>query len=100
MKLKIDSIHFDADQKLLSYIEKKIEKVGKLYSRITSIEVKLKLENAGQVKDKIVEIVVKVPGDIILTSADDKKFEHAVDKAVDVLRRRVIKHKEKLRARS
>ena len=85
MRLKIDSIHFDADQKLLDYITKKVGKAEKLYDRITAIEVKLKLENTGQVRDKIVEIVAKVPGDVIMVTAEDKKFESAVDKASDIL---------------
>ena len=45
MKLDIQSIHFDADKKLLEYIEKKLNKLETFYDHILSGEVFLKLTN-------------------------------------------------------
>ena len=54
MNLNIDSIHFKADAKLLDYIREKTNKLERFYDRAIDLNVKLKLENNGQVRDKVV----------------------------------------------
>ena len=44
MKLDIQSIHFDADEKLLDFIQKKCDKLETFFDRITDGEVFLRLE--------------------------------------------------------
>jgi putative sigma-54 modulation protein len=97
MNVNIQSIRFKADQKLIDYIEKKYTKLDKYFDRIVDLDVKLRLEKTGQVQDKIVEFVLKVPGDILLATASDKAFEPAVDEAWDTLKRQIRKYKEKMR---
>jgi len=99
MNLKIDSIHFKADSKLLEYIEKKSSKIDKYYDKVIDLDVKLKLENDGQVRDKIVEFILKVPGEKIFTSSVEKTFEAATDVGLDSLKRQLKKFKEKRRKR-
>ncbi|MBR9922797.1 MAG: ribosome-associated translation inhibitor RaiA [Bacteroidetes bacterium] len=98
MKLHVESVQFKADQKLLDFIEKKVSKLNTFFDRIVETEVILKLENSGQVKDKIAELKVHVPGDTLFASETDKTFEAAVEAVVDVLKRQLKRHKEKLRA--
>lgn len=98
MNIKIESIHFDADQKLLDFINKKFGKLEQYYDRIMYIEVTLKLENSGQVRDKVVEVKVDVPGELIVCKGINKSFEAAVDEVVDVAKRQLIRHKEKARS--
>ena len=43
MELKIQSIHFDATEKLQAFIEKKIAKLEKNYEDIQKVEVQLKV---------------------------------------------------------
>jgi len=99
MNLKIDSIHFKADSKLIKYIEKKSSKIDKYYDRVIDLDVKLKLESNGQVRDKIVEFILKVPGEKIFTSSVEKTFEAATDLGLDSLKRQLKKYKEKQRKR-
>ena len=99
MRITIESIHFSADRKLKTLITKKIAKLEKYFDRIEEADVTLKLENTGQIKDKCVEIVMKVPGNVIFSSSTNKKFEKATEEAISSLRRQVIKHKERRRAR-
>jgi len=99
MNLKIDSIHFKADSKLLNYIQKKAKKIEKYYDRAVDLDIKLKLENNGQVKDKIVEYVLKVPGDMLFVSSVNKTFEAAADEGIDSLKRQLKRFKEKQRGR-
>ena len=41
MEIKVQSIKFDADQKLLDYIDKKVGKIEKFYEDIVRTEVDL-----------------------------------------------------------
>ena len=43
MKLQMHSIHFDADQKLLDFIQMRLDKLETDYDRITEGEVYLRL---------------------------------------------------------
>lgn len=97
MKVYTESIQFKADQKLLDFIEKKLGKMDHYFDRIIDARVTLKLENAGQVKDKIAEVRLKVPGDVLVVKESQKTFEASIDEAVDVLKRQLIKFKEKMR---
>ncbi len=97
MKVKTNAVRFSADQKLVAFIEKKLGKLETIYDRITHADVSLKLENSGKVKDKIVEVKVHIPGNTIVAKETSKTFEEAVDKSVDVLKRQLIKQKEKMR---
>jgi putative sigma-54 modulation protein len=61
MKINMSAVHFNADQKLIDYIEKKTAKLEQFFDRIIDAQVFLKLENSGQVRDKIVELKLQVP---------------------------------------
>ena len=100
MQVHTQSVHFTADQKLLVFIEKKLDKLTQFFDRIVSADVILKLENTGQIKDKIVEVKVNLPGGVLYAKETSKTFEASIDAVVDVLRRQLIKHKERIRARS
>ena len=45
MNVNIQTVHFDADSKLISYIEKKISKIAQFHDRITKVDIYLKLDN-------------------------------------------------------
>ncbi len=98
MKITTESIHFKADQKLLDFIEEKVGKLERFYDRIVAAEVKLKLENTGQVRDKIVELKVHVPRETLFAGESHKTFEVATDQAVKQMLRQLKKYKEKLRS--
>lgn len=98
MKLDIQTVHFTADQKLIEFLEARINGLLKYFDRITDGEAYLKLENSGQIRDKVVEIKIKVPGNTLLGTATDKVFESAIDDACKALKRQLIKYKDKQRA--
>lgn len=100
MKIHMTAIHFTADQKLTDYIEKKASKLHQFFDRIIDAQVFLKLENSGQVRDKIVEMKLMVPGDTLVATEVSKTFEAATDAAVDNMKRQLNKHKEKLQDKS
>lgn len=98
MKVHTESVHFTADQKLIDFINHKVSKLSQFYDKIIETNVILKTENSGQIKDKIAEISIQVPGDVIFCKDVDKTFEGAVDGSVASLKRQLIKFKEKMRA--
>ena len=98
MKLQTTAVHFKADQKLLDYIQERLEKLENIFDRIIDARVYLKLENSGQVKDKIVEVKLNVPGDELFVSTKDRSFEAAAYNAVNVLNRLLKKYKSKTAA--
>ncbi|MBK8623539.1 MAG: ribosome-associated translation inhibitor RaiA [Saprospiraceae bacterium] len=98
MLIDIQAVKFTADQKLKDFINEKVEKLNKFHHKIISAVVYLKLENSGQVKDKIVEIKMSIPGSTLLATATDKTFEAAIDDSVETLKRQLKKENEKNQA--
>ena len=99
MKVHTQSMHFSADKKLLAFIEKKLSKLDHFFDRIVSANVILKLENSGQVKDKIAEVRLSIPGAVLYVKEDSKSFEASIDRAIDSLKRQLVRYKERLRSR-
>ncbi len=98
MKLQFESLHFTADKKLIDYISKKLDKLDQFHDKIISGTVTLRLENTGQIRDKVVEVRLNVPGDVIIGKKTEKSFEAAVDEVCGPLKRQLIKRKEIERA--
>ena len=97
MNAKIHSIHFDADQKLIDFINKKISRIENFFDRVIGTEVYLKLEaNSSQVRDKVAEIKLSIPGKVLFAEGRSKMFEESVDAAIESVLRQVKKHKEKI----
>lgn len=94
MKLQVQSLKFDADQKLIDFISRKMDKLETIYERIIDGEAILKLNNEG-IDNKTVEIKLNLPKGQIFAKEDAKTFEEATDKATEALRRQIKKYKEK-----
>jgi len=99
MRISVQSIHFNADKKLLAFIQKKAEKLDQFSHQILNAEVYLRLENTEDEYNKIAEIKLNLPGSQLFVKEQCKSFEEATDLAVESLRRQVTKHKTKLRSR-
>ncbi len=95
MKLQVHSIHFNADSKLVEFIQKKVDKLETFYDRVVDGEVFLRINNEG-VDNKTVEIMVKVPGSQLFAKEQARSFEAATDLATEALRNQLKKYKEKL----
>ncbi|HYK75681.1 MAG TPA: ribosome-associated translation inhibitor RaiA [Daejeonella sp.] len=99
MKIRVQSIHFTADSKLLDFIQRKADKLDQFFDQILSAEVYLRLENTEDEENKITEIKLLIPGTELFAKEQCKTFEEATDLAVESLRRQIGKHKEKIRSR-
>lgn len=96
MKLRIQSINFDATTALESYVEKKTGKLKKYFDEILNVEVYLKVVKPESADNKEAEIKITVPMTEFFASKVCDTFEEAVDTAVDALEKQVMKYKEKL----
>ena len=98
MEIRIQSIHFDADKKLLAFTEKKVGKLSVVFDRIVDADVYLRFDNGSTaVKEKAAEIKINIPGTTLFAKEHSKTFEKAIDNAVGSLRKQLKKYKEKLK---
>ncbi|MFO7843664.1 MAG: ribosome-associated translation inhibitor RaiA [Bacteroidales bacterium] len=97
MDINIHSIHFDADKKLINFIENKVNKLIQYYDNIIGAEVFLRIENDQNAGNKLAEIRLDIPGNDIFAKKQSKSFEESVDNVVEALRKQITKHKEKQR---
>ncbi len=97
MEIKIQSIHFDATEKLQAFIEKKVAKLEKSFEDIQKVEVQLKVVKPATAQNKEVSIMVSVPGTTLHVEKVSDTFEEGVDLGVDSMRVQLQKYKEKLR---
>lgn len=95
MDLQVHSVHFDADKKLLSFINDKVGKLKTFSDRIILGEVFLKIDKSTDSDNKIAEIRLMIPGKELFAKKQCKSFEEATDLACEALRKQVTKHKEK-----
>jgi len=98
MKIHTEALQFKASEKLLNRLEDKLGKLDRIFDRIIDAKVNLKLENSGQVKDKITEVRLNLPGQVLMATATEKTFETGIDDVVASLKRQLIKYKERLRS--
>lgn len=100
MEINIQSIHFTADEKLEKYVTSKIEKLKKFYDNILGAQVFLKLDHgSAEIKDKVVEIKLQLPGNILFASDISRSFEESIDISFENLKTQLVKHKEKIKSK-
>ena len=98
MEIRIQSIHFDATEKLQAFVEKKTAKLEKSFEDIQKVEVQLKVAKPATALNKVASITVTVPGGSpIFVEKTCDTFEEGVDQCVDALKVQLGKFKEKLR---
>lgn len=97
MDIKIHSIHFDADKKLIDFINSKVKKLIQFYEGIIGAEVFLRLENDQTAENKLAEIRLDIPGSDVFAKKKSKSFEESIDNVIEALKRQITKHKEKQR---
>ncbi len=96
MTPKIQSVHFDADKKLIGFINEKVSKLNQFHDGIIGSDVILRLDNASTQDNKTAEIKLNLKGSQLFAKKQCTTFEEAVDTAVDALRTQIQKHKDKL----
>lgn len=97
MNVQVHSIRFDADSKLINFIQSKVNKLDVFYDEITSTDVYLRLDKNHQDGNKVAEIKMNIPGKELFAKRQCKSFEEATDLAVEALRKQIKRSKGKQR---
>ena len=93
MEIRVQSIKFNAEQKLLDFIEKKFSRIEKFYDAVTGVDVALSL--LPDHENKNVKVQVSIPGNTIVVEKNAKTFEDAVVDCADILKEKLVKVKER-----
>ena len=95
MEIKIKSLKFDADQKLLAYAEKKVAKLEKFFVGGTDAA-EVTLSVLQEPENKLVKIQMHVPGDDLVVEKQASTFEEAITDCVDAMKEKLTRKKEKI----
>ena len=96
MDVRIQTVHFDGDEKLIDLVKRKLEKLDTFHDKIMNVDVFLKLDNVVHtLKDKIVELRVRVPKHDLFVKASSKSFEESFDNAYLSIVNQLKRKKEK-----
>jgi putative sigma-54 modulation protein len=97
MNIKINDVHFNADQKLVEFINKKVSKLETYFDGIISIEIILKVIKPETANNKEVEMKVSIPSkDYLFAKKQADSFEEAIDLSIEAIKRQLEKFKDKL----
>lgn len=100
MEVKIYSEHFTADEKLIGFVNKKVNKLETFFDGIISADVALKVLKPEVANNKVSEIKLSIPANgYLFAKKQGDTFEEATDLAVDALRKQITKYKEKLKSK-
>lgn len=91
--INVKSLKFDADEKLLDFIDKKVGKVEKFFDNMGDINVTLSL--LPEAENKCVKLQTHMPGEEIVIERNARTFEEAVTDAADALKEKIVRVKEK-----
>ncbi len=97
MNIQIHSVRFDADKKLVEFVNQKLIKLSQFGEDIVSAEVYLRLDKDQEHENKVSEIKLEYPRGPLFARKQCKSFEEATDQAIDALKKQITKHKEKMK---
>jgi putative sigma-54 modulation protein len=96
MNVNIQTVHFDADTKLVKHINQKVGKLNTFHDRIIKVDVFLKLDNVvHKIKDKIAEIRIQIPRHRLFVKSTSKSFEQSFDDAFESIVNQIKRKKQK-----
>jgi len=100
MEVKINSVHFTADKKLVDFVNKKVGKLDTFFDGIINAEVTLKVLKPETAKNKISELKISIPSNgYLFAKKQADTFEEATDLAIDAIKKQLDKYKEKLKSK-
>lgn len=98
MKINVQSTNFNADEKLILFVNKRLTKLEQFYDRIIFADIFLKVQKTSEKQNKTVEILLSIPGGDLIVKKEGRTFEEGTDECIQSLERQLKKRKQKLRA--
>lgn len=100
MEVKINSVHFNADDKLVDFVNKKVAKLDTFFDGIIKAEVVLKIAKPEAANNKVAELKLSIPAtDYLFAKKQADSFEEALDLAIEAVKKQLGKFKEKLKTK-
>ena len=96
MNVQIQSVKFDADKRLVEFVENKMDKLDRFAERSTGAEVILRLDKDFEKGNRIATVTLHMPGEDLVACHQSRSFEESVDEAIDAIKRQLDKFKGKL----
>ena len=95
MNINFQSLNYKADQKLIQFAEKRIDKLSQFYHQIIHVFIFTKVENNSNKINKLVELKIGVPGDEVIVKKKAKTFEVGINLVAETAERILKKLKQK-----
>ncbi len=96
MEAKIKAINFDITDKLVNFINKKIDKLSRRFEALSKAEITLKVVKPETAMNKEAAVKLSIPpAPEIYASKTADSFEEAVDLCLDALERQLEKNKDR-----
>ncbi|HBC21498.1 MAG TPA: ribosome-associated translation inhibitor RaiA [Porphyromonadaceae bacterium] len=96
MEVNIKAIHFDITDKLVAFVNKKIDRLTRRFENVTGVDASLRLIKPETSMNKEAGIRLAVPGcDDLFASKTADTFEEAVDLSIEALERQLERIKGK-----
>ncbi len=95
MNITFTARRFTASDQLKRHSEEQLQKLGKFFDGILDCEIVLE-PTESPTEPQAAELIIKVPRTVLHARETAPTYEQAISEAVDVMRRQLIKHKEKL----
>lgn len=93
MEIRVQTLKFDADRKLLDFVEKKVSKLERFDDTLSDVTVTLSLLEKPE--NKQVKIHAQVTGGSLLIERTGRSFEEAVNDGVSAMKEKLVRNKEK-----
>lgn len=93
MEIKIKSLKFDADQKLVDYAEKKVARLEKFFDNTG--DATLVLSVLHEPDNKNAQLKIHIPGEDLVIERNAKTFEEAITECVDLMKEKLTRAVEK-----
>lgn len=93
MDINVKSLKFDADEKLVAFVEKKVARIEKFTAGVVQ-KVEVSLENLKEGKKAKLQVHFLSEEHVVERTADT--FENAISAACDAMKERLTRAKEKL----
>ena len=95
METRIQSVHFDASQQLMEFVEKKVAKLEKLCEGATALDVNMKLIKPETALNKEVALRLATGNGELFASKVCDTFEDGLLGAIDAIRVQLEKNRNK-----
>jgi putative sigma-54 modulation protein len=99
MEIRINAIHFDATERLETFIQKKVSKLDQYYDGIIAAEVNLRVIKPETAQNKHVSVRLMIKNNDCFAEKTSNTFEESIDNAVVALEKQLLKVKEKIRTK-